>query len=45
MTNRRFTQALESMRSPDARLRTHGFDFLREHADAYVDARPGRAGR
>ncbi|MFB9839686.1 HEAT repeat domain-containing protein [Actinoallomurus acaciae] len=37
MTNRRFAQALESMRSPEARLRTHGFDFLREHADAYVD--------
>ena len=37
MTNPRFAQALESMRSPDPRLRTHGFDFLREHADAYVD--------
>jgi hypothetical protein len=37
MTNQRFAQALESMRSPDTRLRTHGFDFLREHADAYVD--------
>jgi HEAT repeat protein len=37
MSNQRFAQALESMRSPDARLRTHGFDFLREHADAYVD--------
>jgi hypothetical protein len=37
MTNQRFAQALESMRSQDARLSTHGFDFLREHADAYVD--------
>jgi hypothetical protein len=37
MTNQRFAQAVESMRSPEARLRTHGFDFLREHADAYVD--------
>jgi hypothetical protein len=37
MSNQRFAQALESMRSPDLRLRTHGFDFLREHADAYVD--------
>jgi hypothetical protein len=36
MSNPRFAQALESMRSPDARLRTRGFDFLREHADAYV---------
>jgi hypothetical protein len=36
MTNQRFTQALQSMRSPDLRLRTHGFDFLREHADAYT---------
>jgi HEAT repeat protein len=37
MTNPRFAQALESMRSPNPQLRTHGFDFLREHADAYVD--------
>jgi len=36
MTNQRFAQALESMRSPDPRLSTRGFDFLREHADAYV---------
>jgi hypothetical protein len=36
MTNQRFAQALESMRSPDPRVRTRGFDFLREHADAYV---------
>lgn len=36
MTNQRFGQALESMRSPDPRVSTRGFDFLREHADAYV---------
>jgi hypothetical protein len=34
--NQRFAQALQSMRSPDLRQRTHGFDFLREHADAYT---------
>jgi hypothetical protein len=37
MTNQRFAQALESMRSRDPRVSTRGFDFLREHADAYVD--------
>jgi hypothetical protein len=37
MTNQRFARALQSMRSRDARLRADGFDFLREHADAYVD--------
>ena len=37
MTNQRFTRALQSMRSRDSQLRAHGFDFLREHADAYVD--------
>jgi hypothetical protein len=36
VTNPRFAQALESMRSPDPRVSTRGFDFLREHADAYV---------
>ncbi len=36
MTNPRFAQALESMRSTDTQRRTRGFDFLREHADAYV---------
>lgn len=36
MINQRFAQALESMRSPDPRVSTRGFDFLREHADAYV---------
>lgn len=37
MANQRFADALESMRSRDVRRRNHGFDFLREHADAYVD--------
>jgi hypothetical protein len=37
MTNRPLERALQSMRSQDPRLRTHGFDFLREHADSYVD--------
>lgn len=37
MTNPRLERALQSMRSQDPRLRTHGFDFLREHADSYVD--------
>ena len=37
MTNPRFAQAIESMRSPNPQLRTRGFDFLREHADAFVD--------
>jgi hypothetical protein len=37
MTNQRFARALQSMRSGDSQLRAHGFDFLREHADAYVD--------
>lgn len=36
MVSERFTRALESMRSRDTRDRTRGFDFLREHADAYV---------
>jgi hypothetical protein len=37
MTNQRFARALQSMRSRSSQLRSHGFDFLREHADAYVD--------
>lgn len=37
MANQRFAQALESMRSRDTQVSTRGFDFLREHADAYVD--------
>ncbi|WP_347637147.1 hypothetical protein [Actinomadura sp. B10D3] len=37
MSRRRFDQAMEKMRDPDVRVREHAFDFLREHADAYVD--------
>jgi hypothetical protein len=37
MSARRFDRALEAMRSGDPGLREDGFDFLREHADAYVD--------
>jgi hypothetical protein len=37
MSNQHFARALQSMRSRDSRLRSDGFDFLREHADAYVD--------
>ena len=33
MSRRRFDRALQQMRSRDQ----HGFDFLREHADAYAD--------
>src|SRR5512139_455065 len=33
----RFARALESMRGDDPAQREAGFDFLREHADAYVD--------
>ncbi|MCW2937495.1 MAG: hypothetical protein JWN00_480, partial [Actinomycetia bacterium] len=37
MSGRRFAWALESMRSGDPQSRENGFDFLREHADTYVD--------
>jgi hypothetical protein len=37
MSSQRFARALRSMRSRDPQLREDGFDFLREHADAYVD--------
>jgi hypothetical protein len=37
MANQRVERALQSMRSEDPALRAQGFDFLREHADAYVD--------
>ena len=37
MSSHRFARALRSMRSQDPQLREDGFDFLREHADAYVD--------
>ena len=35
--NQRFAQALRQMRSRDPQRREDGFDFLREHADSYVD--------
>ncbi|MGH3389035.1 MAG: HEAT repeat domain-containing protein [Actinomadura sp.] len=37
MSAKRFARALDSMRSADPGVREDGFDFLREHADAYVD--------
>ena len=37
MSRRRFDQAMQSMRDADPRVREKAFDFLREHADAYVD--------
>ncbi|MEU5878824.1 HEAT repeat domain-containing protein [Spirillospora sp. NPDC047279] len=36
MSRRRFDQAMERMRRSDPQSREAGFDFLREHADAYV---------
>ncbi|MBA9001673.1 MULTISPECIES: HEAT repeat domain-containing protein [Thermomonospora] len=37
MPEPRFARALERMRSQDPAEREKGFDFLREHADSYVD--------
>ncbi len=37
MTNQPFERALELLRTRGPRYMTLGFDFLREHADAYVD--------
>ena len=37
MSRRRFDQAMELMRTRDPQVREDAFDFLREHADAYVD--------
>ncbi|MFA1546884.1 HEAT repeat domain-containing protein [Actinomadura chokoriensis] len=37
MSRRRFDQAMQLMRDEDPRVREGAFDFLREHADAYVD--------
>lgn len=45
MASERFVWALELMRSEDPRLRGRGFDFLREHADAYVDELVAEFGR
>ncbi|GAA1816646.1 HEAT repeat domain-containing protein [Actinomadura chokoriensis] len=37
MSRRRFDLAMQSMREKDPRVRESAFDFLREHADAYVE--------
>ncbi|GAA4232202.1 hypothetical protein GCM10022254_31470 [Actinomadura meridiana] len=37
MSRRRFEHAMERMRADEPKAREDGFDFLREHADAYVD--------
>jgi hypothetical protein len=37
MSRRRFDQAMQLMRKSDPQVREDAFDFLREHADAYVD--------
>jgi len=37
MSQQRFEQAMERMREGDVRARDKAFDFLREHADAYVE--------
>ncbi|MFC4056247.1 HEAT repeat domain-containing protein [Actinomadura syzygii] len=37
MSRRRFDQAMQRMREKDPGTREDAFDFLREHADAYVD--------
>lgn len=37
MSSERFDRALRSMRGDDPRSRVDAFDFLREHADSYVD--------
>ncbi len=37
MSRRRFEVAMGRMRDGDPRVREGAFDFLREHADAYVD--------
>lgn len=36
MSVRRFERAMAMMRAADPQRREDGFDFLREHADAYV---------
>jgi hypothetical protein len=37
MSRRRFEVAIQGLRAGDAQGRERAFDFLREHADAYVD--------
>ena len=36
-SQQRFDRAMSLMRKHDPQLQEDGFDFLREHADAYVD--------
>jgi hypothetical protein len=36
MSRRRFDQAMQLMRTKEPQVREDAFDFLREHADAYV---------
>ncbi|MFI0372956.1 hypothetical protein ACH35V_34275 [Actinomadura sp. 1N219] len=36
MSRRRFEHAMQRMRAGEPRVREDAFDFLREHADAYV---------
>lgn len=37
MSRRRFEHAMQRMRQKEPQAREDAFDFLREHADAYVD--------
>ncbi|WP_216651358.1 hypothetical protein [Actinomadura litoris] len=37
MSRRRFDQAMQLMRKSDPQVSEDAFDFLREHADAYVE--------
>lgn len=37
MSRRRFDEAMQRMRKTDPQVRENAFDFLREHADAYVE--------
>jgi hypothetical protein len=37
MSRQRFEQAMHLMRKTDPQVREDAFDFLREHADAYVE--------
>ena len=37
MSQRRFDRAMQQMRQRDPQSRENGFDFLREHADSYID--------
>ncbi|MBO2455266.1 hypothetical protein J4573_49850 [Actinomadura barringtoniae] len=37
MSQRRFDRAMQQLRQSDPQSRENGFDFLREHADSYID--------